>query len=80
VGSKRRHTCLFLMCKKDSDEWSGMKQALQCAVEETGIAAIVKTAPDAGIRRPSRVNRSSIQRFQVGGPSHAFYVCFLDRG
>lgn len=80
MSSKRRHTCLFLVRKQDPDEWSGMQKALQGAVEETSVASVVKTASDAGVRWPSRVNRSGIQRFLVGRSSHAFGVRFLDRG
>lgn len=68
------------MIKQDSDEWSSMQKALQSAVEETSIAVVVETAPNARVRWPSDVNRASIQRFLVEGPRYAFGVCFLDRG
>lgn len=68
------------MRRQDSDERSGVQKALQSTVEETSVAGVVKAAPYAVFRWPGRVNRSSIQGFQVGGTSHAFWVCFLDQG
>ena len=68
------------MRHQDSDQWSGVKKALEGAVEETSIASIVKTAPNSRLGWPSRVDRSSIQRFLVRRASYAFTIDFLDRG
>ena len=38
-----------------------MEQALQGTVEKTSVASVVETATDDRIRRPSRVDRTSIQ-------------------
>lgn len=57
-----------------------MQEALQGTIEETSVASVIKTAADASLRWPSRVNRTSVQRFLVGGSSHAFRPRSLDRG
>ena len=38
-----------------------MEQTLQSTIEETSVASVVETAADDRIRRPSRVDRTSIQ-------------------
>jgi hypothetical protein len=59
-----------------------MEQTLEGTIEETSIASIVKTAADAGFPWPSRVDRTSVERFLVERSSHALArrVCFLERG
>lgn len=62
-GEKLLTIILWRVLQENVYEGSGMKQALQSAVQEAGVACVVEAAANGNIARPVCINGTRIEGF-----------------